>query len=105
MSRSYVPKRVAITGGYHGTHTMGTICGGVPGDQVGVAPGAYWIAAGSIDRGGGLDETIADAIESFQWSVDPDGNPGTIWDVPAVSSNSWGATVCRHASVSNHPDI
>ncbi len=74
----------------HGTHTMGTICGGAPGDEVGVAPGAYWIASGSIDRGGGIERTVADAILSFQWMVNPDGDPGTTWDVPHVCSNSWG---------------
>ena len=71
----------------HGTHTMGTVCGGAPGDQIGVAPGAHWISAGAIDRG---DNSVADAIESFQWLIDPDGNPETNWDVPAVCSNSWG---------------
>ena len=74
----------------HGTHTMGTVCGGAPGDQIGVAPGAYWIAARAIDCGGGIAQTVADAIESFEWMIDPDGDPGTNWDVPAVCSNSWG---------------
>ena len=73
----------------HGTHTMGTVCGGAPGDQVGVAPGALWISAAPIDRGGGIPGTVADAIESFEWMIDPDGNPSTNWDVPAVCSNSW----------------
>ncbi|UCD18047.1 MAG: S8 family serine peptidase, partial [Candidatus Zixiibacteriota bacterium] len=76
----------------HGTHTMGSICGGAPGDEVGVAPGAYWIAAGAVDRGGGIARTVADIILSFQWMADPDGNPGTDWDVPDVMSNSWGVT-------------
>jgi PKD repeat protein len=76
----------------HGTHTMGTICGGSPGDEVGVAPGAYWIAAGAIDRGGGIERTVADAILSFQWMLNPDGDPGTTWDIPHVCSNSWGVT-------------
>jgi bacillopeptidase F len=76
----------------HGTHTMGTVTGGAPGDQVGVAPGAQWIAAGAIDRGGGIPQTVSDAILSFQWLIDPDGDPGTNWDVPAVCSNSWRVT-------------
>ncbi len=76
----------------HGTHTMGSVCGGAPGDQIGVAPGAHWIAAGAIDRGGGVADTVADAIEAFQWIIDPDGNAETNWDVPAVCSNSWGVT-------------
>jgi bacillopeptidase F len=74
----------------HGTHTMGTVCGGAPGDEIGVAPGALWIASAPIDRGGGIETTVANAILSFQWMVDPDGDPGTNWDVPAVCSNSWG---------------
>jgi subtilisin family serine protease len=73
----------------HGTHTMGTVCGGAPGDQIGVAPGALWISAGAIDRGGGIAKTVADAISSFEWMIDPDGDPSTNWDVPDVCSNSW----------------
>jgi len=76
----------------HGTHTMGTVCGGAPGDQIGVAPGALWIASAPIDRGGGIPTTVANAIKSFQWMIDPDHNPATNWDVPAVCSNSWGLT-------------
>jgi len=75
--------------GGHGTHTMGTVCGGAPGDQVGVAPGAHWMAAAPIDRIS-IPRTVSDAILSFQWMIDPDGNPATNWDVPGVCSNSWG---------------
>ncbi len=73
----------------HGTHTMGSVCGGAPGDQIGVAPGALWISAGAIDRGGGISQTVSDIIESFEWMIDPDGDPSTNWDVPDVCSNSW----------------
>ncbi len=76
----------------HGTHTMGTACGGRPGEQIGVAPGAQWVAAASINRGGGIERTVVDTIKSFQWMADPDGNPETCWDVPNVCSNSWGLT-------------
>lgn len=75
----------------HGTHTMGTVCGGAPGDEIGVAPGAIWMASAPIDRVD-IPTTVADAILSFQWMLDPDGDPGTNWDVPAVCSNSWGVT-------------
>jgi subtilisin family serine protease len=75
--------------GLHGTHTMGTVCGGAPGRQIGVAPGATWISAAVIDRVSST-QTIADAILAFQWLIDPDGNPSTSWDVPHVCSNSWG---------------
>lgn len=76
-------------GGSHGTHTMGTVCGGAPGDQVGVAPGAQWINAAVIDRVS-IERTVSDALLAFEWTVDPDGNPSTNWDVPDTSSNSWG---------------
>ena len=76
-------------GSIHGTHTMGSVCGGAPGDQVGVAPGAQWIHAAVIDRVS-LSQTIADALLAFQWVIDPDGNPATDFDVPDVCSNSWG---------------
>ncbi len=77
--------------GSHGTHTMGTVCGGAPGDQVGVAPGAHWIHAAVIDRVS-IQRTVADSLLAFEWLIDPDGNPNTNWDVPAVCSNSWGVT-------------
>ncbi len=78
--------------GGHGTHTMGTICGRtVAGDTIGVAIDAQWIAAGSIDRGGGIPRTVADAIASFEWAVDPDENPNT-QDNPDAIGNSWGVT-------------
>jgi subtilisin family serine protease len=74
--------------GSHGTHTMGTVCGGAPGDQIGVAPGAQWIHAAVIDRVS-IERTIADAKLAFEWLIDPDEDPSTNWDVPAVCSNSW----------------
>lgn len=77
--------------GSHGTHTMGTVCGGSPGLGIGVAPGAHWITSAAIDRYT-IPQTVADAITSFQWLADPDGDPSTSWDVPRVNSNSWGLT-------------
>ena len=68
----------------HGTHTMGTITGLDPAtnDTVGVAPGAEWIAA----RGA---SGTAGNIASFQWALDPDGNPNTTDDMPCVINNSY----------------
>lgn len=74
---------------YHGTHVMGTICGGAPGEEIGVAPGAQWIASNVINMstGSGFDNAV---IASLEFMTDPDGNPGSIDDVPDVVQNSWG---------------
>jgi bacillopeptidase F len=82
----------------HGTHTMGTTCGYQVNtdDHIGVAYDAKWIAAGVIDRVD-IPTTISDAIDAFQWTSDPDGNPGTLDDVPDVSSNSWGISPIYHS--------
>ena len=76
---------------FHGTHTMGTITGmsETTGDTIGVAFGAQWMSAGVIDRVS-VPQTVADALLSFEWVTDPDGDPFTVWDVPDVCSNSWG---------------
>ena len=75
--------------GIHGTHTLGTIVGDDGGaNQIGMAPGAKWIGAKTIDTPGG--DIFTDAVAAFQWSADPDGNPATTDDVPDVVNNSWG---------------
>ena len=79
----------------HGTHTMGTICGSEGSNQIGMAPNAQWIAAATIDRVS-IDQTKIDAVLSFQWCADPDGNPATFDDVPVVTSNSWGISPIFH---------
>ena len=73
----------------HGTHVMGTMTGLIAEDTIGVAWGAEWIAANPLLRRSGpsLDNAILDA---FQWLVDPDGDVGTVDDVPDVVQNSWG---------------
>lgn len=73
---------------YHGTMTMGIICGMEPGDTVGVAWGAQFITA-AIDLFGAVG-LISGGLAAFEWLLEPDGNPGTFDDVPRVISNSWG---------------
>jgi subtilisin family serine protease len=78
----------------HGTWTMGAMVGGTAGGTaVGVAPGARWIAAKIFDDHGVA--TTSGIHRSFQWLLDPDGNPSTN-DAPNVVNNSWtmGATGC-----------
>ena len=74
---------------YHGTHTMGTMCGLAPDDTIGVAPGALWIADNTINQNTGA-AFDSDVISGFQWFADPDGNSSTTDDVPDVVQNSWG---------------
>ncbi len=88
--------------GYHGTHTMGTICGWSSSDEIGVAKDAQWISAGVIDRVS-IPTTMSDAIAAFQWLVDPDGNPGTMDDVPDSIGNSWGISPIYHGSYITGP--
>jgi hypothetical protein len=71
----------------HGSHTMGTMVGWSPttGDTVGVAIDAEWIAAKTICTSPHTSNTIA----AFQWSMNPDGDPLTITDMPDAINNSW----------------
>ncbi|NUO18509.1 S8 family serine peptidase [bacterium] len=77
----------------HGTHVMGTITGraisGNDTNTVGSAPNARWIATNSINQGVGAPFDN-DIIADYQWFADPDGNPGSLDDVPDVIQNSWG---------------
>jgi len=82
--------------GYHGTHTLGTILGEDGDNQIGMAPGAKWIGAKTIDVPGG--NIFSDAVEAFEWSADPDGDPGTMEDVPDVVNNSWGLSQSYYGS-------
>jgi len=79
-----------VDSGSHGTHVMGTETGlGVAtGDTIGVAWGAYWIACNAIGQGTG-PEFDNDVITALEWFADPDGDPGTVDDVPDVVQNSW----------------
>ncbi len=73
--------------GAHGTHTIGTFCGGdASGKHIGIAPGATFIAARAWNDKGG--STGLAFLQIFQWFLDPDGDPETD-DAPHVVSNSW----------------
>ena len=79
--------------GFHGTHTMGTVCGDDgAGNQIGMAPGAMWIGARNMDQGNGTPATY---LECFEWLLAPypigatpaQGDP---LKAPHVTNNSWG---------------
>ncbi|WP_079574050.1 carboxypeptidase regulatory-like domain-containing protein [Krasilnikoviella flava] len=73
----------------HGSHTMGTMVGDDgAGNQIGVAPGADWIAAN-----GCATCSNADLLESGQWILAPtkvDGSDADPSKRPQVVNNSWG---------------
>jgi subtilisin family serine protease len=77
----------------HGTHTMGTMAGGDgPGPfspDIGVAPGARWIAAKGCGFAGCSEEAL---LSSGQWVLEPTDLNGENPDParrPHIVSNSW----------------
>jgi subtilisin family serine protease len=69
----------------HGTHTMGTMVGDDGGsNQIGVAPGAKWIACRACPTGSCPDSYL---ITCAQWIAAPGGDAARR---PNVVNNSWG---------------
>ena len=67
----------------HGTHTMGTMVGDDgAGNQIGVAPGAKWIACKGCATNSCLDSHL---ISCAQWILSPSGAAP-----PHIVNNSWG---------------
>ena len=90
----------AFIGGGHGTHTVGTMVGSGPAraadkNEVGMAPGAKWIACRNMNNGVGV---IPMYLECMQWFLAPTRIDGTGADpakAPDVINNSWGCVeVC-----------
>lgn len=85
----------------HGTHTMGTMVGDDGGtNQIGVAPGATWIAAKACESILGGICTESNLFDSAEWMLAPcdfGDNPGdTSCDAskrPHIVSNSWNKSV------------
>lgn len=75
----------------HGTHVTGTMVGSEPNgaNQIGVAPGAKYIAVKAFTSAGGTD---ADLLEAAQWILAPtDANGNARVDMaPDIVNNSWG---------------
>ena len=73
----------------HGTHTVGTAVGrdsnGV--NQIGVAPGAKWIAAKILNASG--SGSSSNILRAGQWVLAPGGDPAK---APDVVNNSWGGS-------------
>ncbi|MEC5424899.1 S8 family serine peptidase [Virgibacillus sp. C22-A2] len=75
----------------HGTHVTGTMVGSEPdnSNQVGVAPGAQWIAVKAFTAAGGTDVDLLAAAEWILAPTDSDGN-ARVDMAPDVVNNSWG---------------
>lgn len=87
----------------HGTHTMGTMTGDDgQGNQIGVAPGAKWVACRNMERGWGKPSSY---IECFQWFLAPtdlNGQNPNPDKSPDVVNNSWYCSIeegCTDPSV------
>jgi len=78
----------------HGTHTMGTMVGGDGdgplADDVGVAPGARWIAAKGCESSSCSDFALLSAAQFMLAPTDLLGNAPDPARRPHVVNNSWG---------------
>lgn len=88
-------KSVPLDDGGHGTHTMGIVVGSEGDNNIGVAPGAKWIAAkGCVVNGC----SASDLIAAGQWMLAPTKIDGTESDpskAPDVINNSWSGGTCN----------
>jgi serine protease AprX len=75
----------------HGTHTMGIGVGDDgAGNQIGVAPGAKWIACRNMDDGVGRPSTYLECFQFFLAPTDLNGNNPNPDVRPDVVGNSYG---------------
>ncbi len=77
----------------HGTHTIGTVVGDDgAGNQIGMAPGARWIACRNMDNGAGTPARYLECFEFFLAPYPVGGTPaqGDPSKAPDVTNNSWG---------------
>jgi subtilisin family serine protease len=85
------PPGVPCDNNNHGTHVTGTMVGDDGGsNQIGVAPGAHWIAAKGCESSSCSSSSL---LASGQWMLAPTdvngGNPDPAM-APDVVNNSWG---------------
>lgn len=81
----------------HGTHTIGTVLGSEGSfNQIGVAPGAKWIAVKSFNSSGGGD--YDKILSGMQWLIEPtrlDRSSPDASKKPHIVNNSWQAFFCN----------
>jgi serine protease AprX len=78
---------------FHGSHTTGTAIGDDGGtNQIGMAPGARWIACRNMDEGDGTPARYIECMEFFlaPYPLDCTPNEGDPTKAPDITINSWG---------------
>ncbi len=78
---------------FHGSHTTGTAIGDDGGaNQIGMAPGAKWIACRNMDVGVGTPARYIECMEFFlaPYPVGGDPSQGDPTKAPDITINSWG---------------
>lgn len=76
----------------HGTHTVGTMVGHTPTEQIGVAPGAEWIGCRNMGTPVGVG-AVPTYLECMEWLLAPTDSNGENPRpdlAPDVVNNSWG---------------
>jgi subtilisin family serine protease len=75
----------------HGTHTMGTMVGDDGGtNQIGVAPGAKWIATKGCETNSCSDTALIGSAQFIACPTRLDGSAPDCTKAPDVVNNSWG---------------
>jgi serine protease AprX len=89
------PSNVPIDPYGHGTHTTGTMVGDDGGtNQIGVAPGAKWMACRSMDEAGfGSPDTYITCFEFMIAPWDLNGQNPDPSKAPVAISNSWYCSI------------
>ena len=78
---------------FHGSHTTGTAIGDDGGtNQIGMAPGAKWIACRNMDQGDGTPARYIECMEFFlgPYPLNCTPNEGDPTKAPDITINSWG---------------
>jgi serine protease AprX len=87
---------------FHGSHTTGTAIGSDGGtNQIGMAPGAKWIACRNMDQGVGTPARYMECMEFFlaPYPVGGDPSQGDPTKAPDITINSWGCPTSEGCSV------
>lgn len=85
---------------FHGSHTTGTAIGDDgAGNQIGMAPGAKWIACRNMDQGVGTPARYIECMQFFLAPTPVSGGTGDPTKAPDITINSWGCPTSEGCSV------